>query len=84
MIGAYGSLVVHADVYSLFVIVEGSETGSKYIVALEFVPEVTNCAIVLVVVVVLALLVILVLNPRFCVASAPQRQTSTLLRSEER
>ena len=42
-------------------IVEESGTRSKYIVALEFVPEFINCATVLVVLVALALVVVLVL-----------------------
>ena len=61
MIGAYGSILGQAEVYQCCVIVEGSVTGSKYIVALEFVPEVINCAIVVVVVVFLALVVVLIL-----------------------
>ena len=63
MLGAYGSLVGQAEVYLRCVSVEGSGTGSKYIVAPEFLPEVINCAIVLVVVVVviLALLFSLIL-----------------------
>ena len=52
-------------------IVQGSGTISKCIVALEFVPEVINCAIVLVVVVFLILLVVLVLFFCLCVAAAP-------------
>ena len=38
MIGAYGSPVGQSDVYPCCLIVEGYGTGSKYIVALEFVP----------------------------------------------
>ena len=59
MLGAYGSLVGQAE------IVEGSWTGSKYILALEFVLEAINCAIFLVVLVVLVLVVLLVLVTRF-------------------
>ena len=47
-------------------IVEGYETGRKYIATLEFVPEVINFAIVLVVVFVLTLVVVLVLVLRLC------------------
>ena len=47
-------------------IVESSGTGSKYIIVLEFVPEVINCAIVLV------LIVIFVLVPRFFIVAAIQ------------
>ena len=52
---------------------EGFGTGSKYIVALEFVPEVINCAIVLVgiAVLLLFLIVILFLVLRFFIASDP-------------
>ena len=50
-------------------IVESFGTRSKYIVALEFVPEVINFDIVLVVVVLLALAVVLVL--RLCVSADP-------------
>ena len=63
MLGAYGSIVGQEEVYIRCVNVESSGTGSKYIVALEFVPEVINCAIVLVVV------VILVLVLRFCIVA---------------
>ena len=69
MIGAYDYLVGQSEVYPHCVIFEGSGAGSKYIVALEFLPEVINCASVLVVVVVLALLVFLAL--RSCVAADP-------------
>ena len=51
-------------------ILEGYGTGSKYIAALEFVPEAINCSIVLVVILVLALVVVPVLVLRFCVAAA--------------
>ena len=61
MLGAYISLVGQTEVYPSCVIVEGSGTGSKHIVALEFVPYIINCAIVLVVIVVLALVFVLVL-----------------------
>ena len=75
MIGAYSSLVGQADVYPHCVIVEGSGTGSKYIAAPKFLPEVINCYIVLVVLVVISLVVVLVLVLilvlRFCVAAAP-------------
>ena len=73
MIGTYGYLVVQVEVYPCYGIVEGSGKGSKYIVALEFVPEVINCTIFLVVVVVLALIVVLVL--RFCVVIPPTPST---------
>ena len=59
------ALIGQAEVYPCFVIVEGSDTGSKYIAALEIVPEVINGAIVLVVLVVLVLII------RFCVAATP-------------
>ena len=45
MLGAYGSLVGQVEVYPCCVIVEGFGTGIKCIVALEFAPEVINCAI---------------------------------------
>ena len=61
MLGAYGSLVGQTEVYPSCVIVEGSSTGSKHIVALEFIPEAINCDIVLVVIFVLALVFVLVL-----------------------
>ena len=76
MLGAYGYLIGQVDIYPRCVIVEGYGTGRKYIVALEFVPEVINCAIVLVVivfltlVVVLFLVLVLVLVLCFCVAAA--------------
>ena len=73
MLGAYGSLVGQAEVYPRCVIMERSGTGSKYIVALEFVPAVINCAIVLVVVVVFTLVVVLVLVLPFYVVAPPPR-----------
>ena len=51
MIGTYGYLVGQAEVYPRCVIVEGYGTGSKYIVALKFVPGVINWDILPVVVV---------------------------------
>ena len=50
---------------------EGYGTGIKYIVVLEFVLDVINCDIVLVVVVVLSLVVSPVLVLRFCVTASP-------------
>ena len=60
-------------------IVEGSGNRIKYIVALEFVPEVINCDIFLVVVVVLVLLVVLLLSLRFFVVDAPPPSPLTVL-----
>ena len=57
-------------------IVEESGTGSKYIVEMEFVPEVINCDIKLVVVVVLDLVVFIVLFLHFCVATDPPPPTN--------
>ena len=71
MLGAYISLVGQAEVYPSCMIVGGSGIGIKYIVVLEFAPEVINCAIVLVVVVVFALVVVLVLILPFSVVAAP-------------
>ena len=69
IICVYSYLVSQAEVYPRCVIVEGFGTGRKYTVALEFVPEAINCAIVLLVIVVLTLVVVLVL--RFCATAAP-------------
>ena len=71
MLGAYNSIVGQTEIYPRYVIVEGSGTGSKYIIALEFVPEAISCAIVLVVIVVLALVLVLFLVLHFCVAPTP-------------
>ena len=71
MIGAYGSLVVQVDVYPRCAFVEGSGAESKYIVALEFILEIINFAIVLVVVVILVLVVVIILFLRLCIAAAP-------------
>ena len=51
---------------------EGSGTGSNYIITLEFIPEAINCAIVLVFIVDPTLVVALILAFRFCVAAAPR------------
>ena len=53
MLGTHGSLIVQAEVYPHCVIVEVSRTRIKYIVAMCFVTEVINCAIVLVFIVAL-------------------------------
>ena len=65
MLGAYGCLVRQAELYPRCVIVEGSRTRINYIAALEFVPEATNCAVILVFIAVLALVVVLILVPCF-------------------
>ena len=69
MLGANGSLVGQTEVYPHCVILEGSGNGSKYIVAMEFLPEAINCAIDLLVIVILDLIVVLIL--RFCAAVDP-------------
>ena len=56
-------------------IVEGYGTRIKYIVVLEFLPEVINCAIVLVVAIVLVLLVVLVFQ--FFIAANPPPDCSS-------
>ena len=71
MIGACSSLISQSEVYPSCMIVGGSGIGIKYIVVLEFAPEVINCAIVLVVVVVFALVVVLVLILPFYIVAAP-------------
>ena len=65
MLDAYSSLLGETEVDPRCVILEGSGTGSKYIVVLDFVPEVINCAIVLVVVVVDVLVL------RYCITADP-------------
>ena len=45
MLVAYGSPVGQEDVYPRFWVVKGSGARSKYIVALDFLPEVISCAI---------------------------------------
>ena len=50
-------------------IVEGTGTGSKYFVALDFVPKAINFSIVLVAIAVVALVVVLLLVLRFCVVA---------------
>ena len=69
MLVAHAFLMVQSEVYPRCVIVEGSGTGIKYIIALNFVPEVINFSIFLVFIIVLSLIVVLVL--RFCVVFAP-------------